>query len=46
MSNNELTTISLSYSTKKRLETHKIHPNESYDDALNRVLDKAEGKES
>jgi len=36
----EITTIQLSVETKERLEKAKIHPRETYEDVIKRLLDK------
>ena len=39
--NDEITTMSVKQSTKERLEKLKVHPNQSYDEIINEVIDKA-----
>ena len=41
----ELTTISLKKKTKTRLDSFKIHPNQSYDEVLNEFMDNAKVKD-
>jgi len=36
----EITTIQLSVETKERLDKAKIHPRETYEDVIKRLLDK------
>ena len=36
----EITTIQISVETKGRLEKAKIHPRETYEDVIKRLLDK------
>lgn len=36
----DITTMSVKQSTKERLEKLKIHPNQSFDEILNNMLDK------
>ena len=40
MKNDETTTIAVYPATKARLERLKVHPNQSFDEILNEVLDK------
>ena len=39
MVENEFTTISLRHATKERLDNAKLHPDESYEHLLNRLLE-------
>jgi predicted CopG family antitoxin len=36
----EITTIQISVETKKKLEQAKIHPRETYEDVIKRLLEK------
>jgi len=36
----EITTIQISVETKKKLEKAKIHPRETYEDVIKRLLEK------
>lgn len=40
---NEITTMSVRQLTKERLDKLKIHPNQSYDEIINEIIDKMKG---
>ncbi len=40
MKDEKWTTLSVKESTKERIEKEKVHPNQSYDEILNMLLDK------
>ena len=44
--NEEKTTISISFETKKLLDEKKVHPREPYDELLNRLLKNNKVKEA
>ena len=42
---NQESSIRVLMGTKERLKALKVHPNQSYDELLNQLMDEKEGKE-